>query len=145
MNTRRVRVTLEGEARDIIPGAVIRVYVDGGSSVLLTAGQGVTVEDIEPARVWLDGDVVQAPDPGGLVYVRSDGEWRGIGHRGTTYGPHADDETTRNVESGFLRVLRYQHDGTSGHTSLCPDPCRHDAECPHGAIRGELCPEGCTD
>lgn len=31
------------------------------------------------------------------------------------------------------------------HTAACPDPCRHDAECPHGKAwtEGETCP-ACT-
>lgn len=108
---RPVRVTLEGEAYRPTPGSdnVLMVVLPSGSKVCLTEGLGITVEDIEPPRVWTDGDVVQAPT--GLTYSRDHGEWTGYSRNVGRLGPHSDEETARDVRNGFLTVLRYQHGG----------------------------------
>ena len=119
---RPVRVTIEGTAHKLgsesNPVEVLRVKYAGGS-VVIVPGHGVTVEDIEPPRVWTDGDVVQI-DTGRVLhtYTRNtalNGDW-------CPWESHADsmsdagmtDYVTGAVSlvhtqaEWSVRVLRYQ-------------------------------------
>lgn len=104
---RPVRVTIEGEAYH--PAGDDRVLIvvrADGAKLALTQGLGVTVEDIEPARVWTDGDVVQ----GMRVWERRDGEWFAALSPGLTVDA-SDADISADVAARAMRVLRYQHGG----------------------------------
>lgn len=111
LNRRPVRVTIEGEAYspDATNSVVIVVRQDGGKVCLPADAPGVTVENIEPPRVWTDGDVVQ--------HVTDNRVWRRVkteaGHRWTNgfMGLLVDTTVSVRVDRGELRVLRYQHGG----------------------------------
>lgn len=101
--SRRVRVTVEGDATESPAHGVLRVYVGASRCVMVDPSwSGVSVEDVAPPRVWTDGDVAQ-----GLRYV-----W--TRHRGQWHTPaelHAldDHEVTEGVDGceGWT-ALRYQ-------------------------------------
>jgi hypothetical protein len=103
-----VRVTIEGEAYH--PSGddrtLIVVRQDGGKIVFPSSAEGVTVENIEPPRVWTDGDVVQEVD--------TDRVWRRVrneaGSRWTNGLLAFRQDATVNTElsAGRVRVLRYQ-------------------------------------
>lgn len=105
---RPVRVTIEGTARAVKHDAAYLIVETGSQSLLLLVnGSGVTVEDREPERIWTDGDVVQSAT--GLVYTRmNEGQWRGQAPSGSLLGFWTDKATSRDVGTGFLKVLRYQ-------------------------------------
>lgn len=102
---RPVRVTIDGEAYSPAAGVLIVVRQDGGK-VCLAEGPGVLVEDVEPPRVWTDGDVV-LDHLTGLVWTRHGGKW----HSPDTE-PVSDQWVTKDVEHGDI-VLRYQSGGDS--------------------------------
>jgi len=106
---RPVRVTIDGEAYSPAEGVLIVVRQDGGK-VCLPEGPGVTVEDVVPPRVWMDGDVVFIDPAHGSPYVahRAGGAWP------TTAGGKLEDAHIDHVLShtGFsVQVLRYQSGG----------------------------------
>lgn len=101
---RRVRITLEAMAVQSGHSAdVLRIRQDNGSVTWIDT-RGVTVEDVTPARVWTDGDVVRHADDNYVAH-RVAGGW----HTTTSRGVWSDDEkVSQHVESGRLVVLRYQ-------------------------------------
>lgn len=78
---RRVRVTVEGEAREVSGRCgVLRIDLAADASGLVPtvmvnpAWSGVSVEDVAPSYNWRDGDVVQH-DPEGWTLTRDRGRW----------------------------------------------------------------------
>lgn len=116
---RPVRVVLEGEAvevtREGLP-MLLRVYPTGSGITALVdpAAASVTVEDIAPPRVWMDGDVVQHSEDTWTL-TRERGQWLST-RIPNKAGYWTDEKVTAGVVDngngwGSLRVLRYQHGG----------------------------------
>jgi hypothetical protein len=106
---RRVRITLDATVRThaLTPHTVRAVLTDG-TVVLLPAG-AVDVEDVTPARVWTDGDVVQWTDTDAVRVRRTgdDGVTRWLG--GLSLFTQTDARVDAALARGAVRVLRYQH------------------------------------
>ena len=111
---RPVRVTIEGNAHEYSDNTLRVFHAD--SSILINRNTpGVTVENVEPERVWTDGDVVQI-DTGRVLHTYT----RDTDLNGTNYpwSGHADSMSdagmTDYVSGSFapdgwtVRVLRHQ-------------------------------------
>lgn len=100
---RRVRIVLDAL---VVPAGhrpeVLRVRQDNGSVTYVdTTAPGVTVEDVAPAPVWSEGDVVQADDL--VVFWRGARLWSGLSPAGD-----AEYMTDDEVTAAGYSVLRYQ-------------------------------------
>lgn len=101
MPTRRVRVTMEADARDL--GSSLRLLIVPGGTVLVDPDwPGVTVEDISPERQWTDGDVVAWDD--GHVFTRYGGIWVSPSHGSR----HYDSLAAEALKDGGATLVRYQ-------------------------------------
>ena len=115
---RPVRVTIDGEAYSPAEGVLIVVRQDGGK-VCLVEGPGVLVEDVEPPRVWTDGDVIQVRVLSGYWCATrtNDGEWWTTAQAQRPereHKPWGDDDTVSGIVGrGVATVLRYQSGGDS--------------------------------
>ena len=102
--SRRVRVTLEGDAHGFPGSDVLRVFV--GASQCVTVDPSwphVSVEDVEPPRVWTDGDVVQGVQH---VWTRHGTAW----HTPAVGGVLTDALVSEGVGGcEQWTPLRYQH------------------------------------
>lgn len=109
---RRMRLVIEGNGHEVDPGQkTIRLTTDDGASILVNKEwAGVTVEDLAPAYVWTDGDVVQVVATDEVLRRRriegNTSKWfRGID---LTIFARTDSAITEAVRNGRVRVLRCQ-------------------------------------
>ena len=104
--SRPVRITIEGEARDTGNGyleARFRGLNHRGSVTVGVNSPNVSVEWL-PFYNWTKGDVTQyTPVPDGHVAVRKFDQWYVDGDPRYT-----DKEVSMLVENGTFRILRYQ-------------------------------------
>ena len=112
---RPVRVTIEGTGRPVGHDPdLMRLDYNGSVLLVNVANDGVTVENIDPPRVWTDGDVVQI-DTGRILHTYT----RSAGSHGDTYPWASTGDSMSDVgmtsyvdnpsPAGWtVRVLRYQ-------------------------------------
>ncbi|SDL15412.1 hypothetical protein SAMN05428985_11086 [Nocardioides sp. YR527] len=110
VSTRRVRVTVEGDAHYI--GKNLRVVTPEGPTIVVGEDwAGVTVEDLAPEYVWTDADVVQWIGTD-VTYTRrrmegNTSRWFSGAPTLTIFG-RTDTAISAAVRDGRARVLRRQ-------------------------------------
>lgn len=105
--TRPVRVTIVGQGRPLLHSDTL-LRLESLASVLLidTEALDVSVEYLDPAREWADGDAVSK---GASVLTRMGGKWHQVTEHGVSTAYDAD--VSAEVLAGNYRVLRYQAGG----------------------------------
>lgn len=109
--TRRVRVTLQAEARTMPDTSVTRLVLDEGPSIIVDESWAsiLEVEPVPEVRQWQDGDVVQSVTYGWTRTRERQGDtsvW--VSSRHVTRWADEDVDDALAAGPDKYRVLRYQ-------------------------------------